>query len=446
MEHQSFDGLGLAPQLVALVNKLGITSPTPIQHQAIPVAITGSDVVGIAQTGTGKTFAFGLPMIERLARNKKTGLVLLPTRELALQVEENLRAIGGKLGMNTAVLIGGASMYAQKQKLRGKVHVIIATPGRLVDHLNQRTVNLSNVGVLVLDEADRMFDMGFAPQLNAILGQVPKERQTMLFSTTMPDNVMNIARVHMKTPVRIEVAPQGTTAEKVAQEIIIVAKNEKSSMLNKVVGEHDGSVLVFSRTKHGAKKIAKSLRDAGFTSGELHANLSLNQRKASLEAFKSGKSRVLVATDIAARGVDVKGLELVVNYDLPDNPEDYVHRIGRTGRAGKAGRAVSFMTPDQKGMLRDIERLIGKAIPSTKTDASHSEPTYVKPAQRGFQGGRKPFGNRPPQRASGQRPQYGYNSRPSNAPKSAPSAPAAKAAPRSNFSATSKPRRVFIED
>lgn len=358
-----FAGLGIAPTLLEILTKHGFSTPTPIQHQSIPVAITGSDVIGIAQTGTGKTLAFGIPMIQRLAQFKGRGLVILPTRELALQVDENLKKIGAGIGMKTAVLIGGASMHLQKKALQTKPHVIIATPGRLIDHLEQKTIRLDDVKVLVLDEADRMLDMGFAPQIAKILATVPKDRQTLLFSATMPLEIVRIANTAMRTPVRVEVAPQGTLAERVEQELIFVPKHDKERLLELLLKEQEGTVLVFSRTKHGAKKIARAVHAMGYTADELHSNRSLAQRKAALEGFKTGKYRVLVATDIAARGIDVKGIALVINYDLPDNPDDYVHRIGRTGRAGMAGKAVSFATPDQRGDVKGIERVIRGLIP-----------------------------------------------------------------------------------
>jgi len=358
-----FDGLGIAPTLFEILTKHGYTVPTPIQHQSIPVAIAGNDVIGIAQTGTGKTLAFGIPMIQRLAQFKGRGLVILPTRELALQVDENLKKLGAGIGMKTAVLIGGASMHLQKKALQTKPHVIVATPGRLIDHLEQKTIRLDDVKILVLDEADRMLDMGFAPQIARILTTVPKERQTMLFSATMPLEIIRIANTAMRTPVRVEVAPQGTLAERVEQELIFIAKHDKERMLEHLLKEVQGTVLVFSRTKHGAKKISRAVQVMGYTVDELHSNRSLAQRKAALEGFKTGKYRVLVATDIAARGIDVKGIALVVNYDLPDNPDDYVHRIGRTGRAGMAGKAVSFATPDQRGDVKGIERVIRGIIP-----------------------------------------------------------------------------------
>ena len=360
---QGFFGLGIAPKLLDAVDRLNITEPTPIQAQAIPVAISGQDVMGIAQTGTGKTFAFGIPMLQRLAQVKGRGLVILPTRELALQVAESLEQIGGSVGLRTAVLIGGVDMRKQIRALARKPHVIIGTPGRINDHLEQKTVDLKDVRILVLDEADRMLDMGFAPQIRRIVAHVPKERQTMLFSATMPRDIVQMASSYMKLPVRVEVAPAGTASERVSQELIIVPKPQKLGVLETLLTEDRGSVLVFTRTKHGARKLCRVIKDMGHTSAELHSNRSLNQRKEALQGFKTGKYRVLVATDIAARGIDVRGIELVVNFDIPENPEDYVHRIGRTGRAGREGRAISLASPDQIRLVKDIERLVRKPLP-----------------------------------------------------------------------------------
>jgi len=363
----SFFGLGIAPKILDVLEQNKFTIPTPIQMQAIPTAIEGKDVIGIAQTGTGKTLAFGIPMLQRLGSLNGPGLVLLPTRELAIQVDETLQKIGRTLGLRTAVLIGGASMHLQKQAMRKRPHVIVATPGRLIDLMDQKAVSLRDVRILVLDEADRMLDMGFAPQLNRIFESMPKEnRQTMLFSATMPDTIVKIAAHHMQLPVRVEVARAGTAAENVTQEIFFVDRGSKGPLLESMLSEYRGSVLVFSRTKHGAKKITRQLREKGFTAAEIHSNRSLFQRREALQGFKTGRFRVLVATDIAARGIDVTGIELVLNYDLPDNPEDYVHRIGRTGRAGKAGHAISFATPDQKRDVRDIERLMRGTLPVRK--------------------------------------------------------------------------------
>ncbi len=357
-----FYGLGIAPGLLEILEKLGYTTPTPIQRQAIPIAIQGKDVVGVAQTGTGKTLAFGVPMIQRLAQSKGRGLVILPTRELALQVDEVLQKIGRSLGLRTAVLIGGASMKLQVQAVAKNPHIVIATPGRLIDHLNQATLTLEKVGILVLDEADRMLDMGFLPQVRKILQAVPKDRETMLFSATISMEIMKIATANMKLPIRIEVAPSGTTVERVTQEIFIVKKDAKSRLLERVLEEHKGSALVFTRTKYGAKRVTRAVRAMGHSAAEIHSNRSLGQRRDALDGFKSGKYRVLVATDIAARGIDVVGIELVLNYDLPAHSEDYVHRIGRTARAGKEGHAISFVLPEEEREVRSIERLIRKNL------------------------------------------------------------------------------------
>lgn len=319
--------------------------------------------MGIAQTGTGKTLAFGIPLIQRLAQTKGMGLVIVPTRELALQVEETLQKVGRPIGIRTAVLIGGASMNLQIQAIKKNPHILVATPGRLIDHLDQRTIQLHAVSTLVLDEADRMLDMGFKPQIERILRAVPRERHTMLFSATMPAEIIGIASSYMKLPVRVEIARSGTAAEKVAQEVYVVKKEDKLRLLEKLLAEHRGTVLVFTRTKHGAKRITRAVRECGHSTAEIHSNRSLAQRRDALEGFKYGKYRVLIATDIAARGIDVKGIELVINFDLPDQAGDYVHRIGRTGRAGQSGHAISFATPDQKRDLRDIEKLTRTILP-----------------------------------------------------------------------------------
>ncbi|MDP3056951.1 MAG: DEAD/DEAH box helicase [bacterium] len=363
MTPTTFDGLGIAPKILEILDALKFTAPTPIQFQSIPPALTGKDIVGIAQTGTGKTLAFGIPMIQRLATLKGKGLILLPTRELALQVNEAIDKIGRPLSLRTAVLIGGEKMFHQNRALSRDPHIIIATPGRLIDHLEQRTVSLNNVVILVLDEADHMLDIGFAPQINKILQTVPRDRQTMLFSATMPPKIVALANSYMKLPIRVEVAPQGTAATNVTHEIFFVQKESKLSLLETVLKEHKGSTLVFSRTKHGAKKIAYTIRGMGHTAAEIHSNRSLSQRLKALSGFKTGAFRVLVATDIAARGIDVTNIELVVNFDLPENPEDYVHRIGRTGRAGHSGHAISFATPNQRFDIKTIERLIKKQLP-----------------------------------------------------------------------------------
>ena len=377
----SFDGLGIAPKLLEILRKHKFEHPTPIQQQSIPSAVEGKDLMGIAQTGTGKTLAFSLPMIQRLAQNRgrMTGLIILPTRELALQVNETLKKIGGTLGLRTAILIGGESMGRQLKMLRDRPQVIVATPGRLIDHIETEGLNLSSVGILVLDEADRMLDMGFEPQIKKILQRVPKERQTMLFSATMPDEIVSMARSYMHLPLRVEVAPAGTAVKTVTQELFFVNKTDKGQLLQSILSKYNGSILVFSRTKFGAKKIAATIRAMGHTANEIHSNRSLGQRLEALEGFKIGKYRVLVATDIAARGIDVTGIQLVLNYDLPDNPSDYVHRIGRTGRAGMTGHAISFATPDQHGDVRGIERLIKKSLPVSRASLPHGGETAAPP-------------------------------------------------------------------
>ncbi|MBI4372914.1 MAG: DEAD/DEAH box helicase [Candidatus Omnitrophica bacterium] len=357
----SFYGLGIAPQLLEVLRRMKFHTPTPIQQKAIPLALEGQDVIGIAQTGTGKTLAFGIPMIQRLAQKAGRGLVLVPTRELAIQVHQSLFKIEPK--MKFALIIGGASMDKQIQDLSRHPRVIIATPGRLIDHMNQRRVSLHDVAILVLDEADRMLDMGFAPQIHTILRTVPRNRQTMLFSATMPQEIMALASSHMKLPVHVEIAKSGTVAEKITQELFIVKKEAKRELLNKLLAQHHGSVLLFSRTKIGARKIARFLHESGHRAAEIHSDRSLGQRREALEGFRSGKYRVLVATDIAARGIDVSGIELVLNYDLPDESGNYVHRIGRTGRAGDKGHAISFATPDQGKEVRDIEKLMRTVLP-----------------------------------------------------------------------------------
>ncbi len=361
--NSGFDGLGIAPNLIQALDRMKFYTPTPIQRQAIPVGIEGKDILGIAQTGTGKTAAFGIPMIQRLAQSGGRGLVLVPTRELAIQVEEAIEKLGRSLNIKSIVLIGGSSMYNQIQMLRKNPKIIIATPGRLIDHLEQKNLNLTQVDILVLDEADRMFDMGFQPQIERILRYVPKERQTMLFSATMPPEIIKITGQHMKLPVSIEIAPSGTAAQKVSQEVYVINHEAKKDLLQKLLAQYHGTVLVFTRTKNGARKVTKMIRGMGQRAAEIHSDRSLGQRREALDGFKSGKHRILVATDIAARGIDVIGIQLVLNYDLPDDSENYVHRIGRTGRAGHEGHAISFATPDQKDNVKGIEKLIRTVLP-----------------------------------------------------------------------------------
>jgi len=370
---RSFYGLGIAPKILDILERIKFKIPTPIQFKAIPLAIEGKDVIGIAQTGTGKTHAFAIPMVQRLAKMKGAGLVLVPTRELAVQIDGAFWGIAHSFGMKTACLIGGAPMQGQIQALAKNPRIVIATPGRLLDHMGQWNFLPAEVVMLVLDEADRMLDMGFAPQITKILRFLPKDRQTMLFSATIPKEIMQIAAAYMKLPVSVEIAPSGTTVELVTQELFIVKKEAKLRLLSKLLAQYHGSVLLFSRTKHNAHKITMSIRDMGYSTAEIHSNRSLSQRREALDGFKSGRFKVLVATDIAARGIDVTGIELVINYDLPEDAQIYVHRIGRTARAGCRGHAISFATPDQSRDVRDIEKLIRSTLPVSKHPEIPSE-------------------------------------------------------------------------
>lgn len=350
---EGFRALNLSPSTFQKIDRLGFTVPTPIQLQAIPVALDGRDLVGIAQTGTGKTLAFGLPIVETLKQGQ-IALILAPTRELALQIQETFQQLGNR----AALLIGGDSFGRQVSFLRSRPSVIVATPGRLEDHLAQRTLDLNRVSIVVLDEADRMLDMGFAPAIRRILDKTPRQRQTMLFSATMPGEIAELAKNYLHEPVRLQISQPGQTADNVEQELVVLTQQDKTGMLGSLLKDHPGSVLVFARTRHGARKLAKTVRDFGHSAAEIHSDRTLEQRRSALKGFKNGLYRVLVATDIAARGIDVKDIGLVVNFDIPEKAEDYVHRIGRTGRAGASGRAITLATPDQQGDVRDIERLL----------------------------------------------------------------------------------------
>lgn len=370
----AFGALMISPDRVNQLAKFGITEPTPIQAQAIPIALEGRDLVGIAQTGTGKTLAFGLPMIERLMPGQ-VGLVLAPTRELAEQIAETYR----KLNVRTALVVGGAPMFRQVKELRESPTVIVATPGRLVDHLDRGSVRLGKVSIAVLDEADRMLDMGFAPSIRKILDRVPAKRQVMLFSATMPREIEDLSKAYLTNPAKVEIEAAGTTPDLVDQELIYVKFEEKTELLSMLLDHHLGSILVFSRTRHGARKLAATIRKMGHTAGEIHADRTLAQRREALREFKNGDIRVLVATDIAARGIDVKDIAVVINFDLPDAPDDYVHRIGRTGRAGAAGKAISIALPDQRRDVIAIEKILGKQIPISRHSTSAPAPRPAHP-------------------------------------------------------------------
>jgi len=343
--------------------------------------------------------------LQHVAASKTMGLILLPTRELAIQVEETIRKLAGASGLRTAIVIGGANPRPQIRQLRAKPHVIVATPGRLIDHIEQGNINLHNIGILVLDEADRMMDMGFAPQLELILQGVPDQRQTMLFSATMPKAIADMAQKYMKSPLRIEVTRPGTTAENIDQEVFIVHKDDKMALMERLLKEYKGTVLIFSRTKHGAKKIARAIRLLGHTADEIHSNRTQSQRQSALRGFTNGKYRILVATDIASRGIDVKDIELVLNFDLPDQLEDYVHRIGRTGRAGKSGKAITFACPDQKREIYQIQQLIDVTLPIKSPSGEAMDP--IKPLASGQRSSSGGSYRRGPQGRGGSRPSQG---------------------------------------
>jgi len=390
-----FNDLGIEKKLLSILTQKGFSIPTPIQNQVIPGALEGKDVIGIAQTGTGKTLAFGIPMIQRIALDKGQGLILVPTRELAIQVEKALRQIGNPLGFRSAVVIGGTSQHKQVRDLKQNPHIVIATPGRLADLMKQGVYKLDKVNIITLDEADRMLDIGFLPEIKRILQAVPKNRQTMLFSATMPNSISALASEFMKLPLRIEIAPQGTSAKNVKQEIFIVPKNNKMRLLDSILQNHPvEKMLIFSRTKHGAKRIARDIRNMGHTATEIHSNRTQGQRKIALEGFISGKFRIMVATDIASRGIDVKDISFVINFDLPDNSEDYVHRIGRTGRAGKFGKAISFVTASQKTDIKKIERLIRKSLPILSLPVLPPERQKPPREELRQEWARKHYGNR----------------------------------------------------
>ena len=356
-----------------------------MQRQAIPTAIEGKDLIAIAQTGTGKTIAFGIPMIQRLAVCRGRGLIVVPTRELAYQVDSAIRTICRAHKMQTAIVIGGASFNLQCTALKKNPRIIIATPGRLLDHLKRRTVNLSDIEIFVLDEADRMLDMGFAPDINRIMSTLTRKHQTMLFSATMPQEILAIARKHMDAPVYIEVARSGTAPEEISHELFFVDNRDKTRLLEIQLQKCTGSALVFTRTKHGASKLACRIKAMGHSVAEIHSNRSLNQRFSALDGFKAGNYRVLVATDIAARGIDVVNIALVINYDLPSTSEDYVHRIGRTGRAGRNGHAISFATFDQERDIRGIENLLKTFLPVSHlpfTPSPRSVPNIINTGRR----------------------------------------------------------------
>ena len=384
----SFNDFGLAEPILRALATEQYTTPTPIQADAIPLVLAGRDLVGIAQTGTGKTAAFALPILNRLIANRKPlekksprVLVLSPTRELSSQILDSFRTYGRHLRLQSALVIGGVPMGRQVRDLMNGLDVLVATPGRLLDLLRSNAVRLNQVDVLVLDEADRMLDMGFIHDIRTIVAKLPKERQTLLFSATMPREIADLATQMLRDPARVAVTPVASTVERITQRVIMIDKPAKSALLIEVLrGEVTGQTLVFTRTKHGADKVVKSLHHAGLSAEAIHGNKSQNQRERVLGAFRSGKLKVLIATDIAARGIDVDGISHVINYDLPNIPESYVHRIGRTARAGAEGIAISFCDNEETAFLRDIERLIQLKLPAEERRSAPRND--VRPAQQ----------------------------------------------------------------
>ncbi len=400
-----FTDLGLSAEILRAVSEQGYTEPTPIQAKAIPTVLEGHDVLAGAQTGTGKTAGFTLPLLQRLSAQKPANgyrpvraLVLTPTRELAAQVGESVATYGKYLPMRSAVIFGGVKINPQIATLRKGVDILVATPGRLLDHVSQKTLDLSQVEVLVLDEADRMLDMGFIHDIRKVLALLPKRRQNLLFSATFSNEIKRLADGLLDSPTLIEVARRNTTAESVSQVAHFVDKNRKRELLSLLIGSGNWKqVLVFTRTKHGANRLAEQLGKDGLTAAAIHGNKSQGARTKALADFKRGAVRVLVATDIAARGLDIDQLPHVVNFELPNVPEDYVHRIGRTGRAGNEGEAVSLVCVDEHKLLRDIERLLKTEVPKVAIDGFTPDPSIkAEPIQNGRQnrgGGRSRGGN-----------------------------------------------------
>jgi ATP-dependent RNA helicase RhlE len=401
-----FTELGLSADILRAVSEQGYSEPTPIQAKAIPVVLEGRDVLAGAQTGTGKTAGFTLPLLQKLSEQKPAkgnrpvrALVLTPTRELAAQVAESVQTYSKHLPIRSAVIFGGVKINPQIATLRRGVDILVATPGRLLDHVNQKTLDLSQVEVLVLDEADRMLDMGFIHDIRKVLALLPKQRQNLLFSATFSNDIKKLADGLLNSPTLIEVAQRNTTSERVAQVVHYVDKKRKRELLSFLIGSGNWKqVLVFTRTKHGANRLAQQLEQDGLTAAAIHGNKSQGARTRALADFKRGAVRVLVATDIAARGLDIDQLPHVVNFELPNVPEDYVHRIGRTGRAGNEGEAMSLVCVDEHKLLRDIDRLLKSEIPKVAIDGFEPDPTIkAEPIQNGRQnrGGRsKAAGNR----------------------------------------------------
>jgi len=442
----SFASLALAEPILRAIADAGYTTPTPIQAQAIPQVLAGGDLLAAAQTGTGKTAGFTLPILHLLTTQPVQGkpgrprcLILVPTRELAAQVEESVKTYGKHLPLTSMVMFGGVNINPQFKALKSRVDILVATPGRLLDHLGQKTVDLSGVEILVLDEADRMLDMGFIRDIKKVLAVLPKQRQNLLFSATFSDEIRTLANGLLHNPKSIEVARRNTTVEIIEQSMHRVPQAHKRDLLAHLIKHHDWQqVLVFTRTKHGANKLAEKLVKDGIGAAAIHGNKSQSARTKALAGFKDGSVRVLVATDIAARGIDIDQLPQVVNFELPNVPEDYVHRIGRTGRAGTTGSALSLVDDEEMSYLRDIEKLIKRSIVRVEI-----EPGFVPPAKADLMSDERP--PRPPQGRGGQRQgqgagqRQGQNARPGQPGNRNASGRAAQGKPATAGSATPRP-------
>ena len=414
----TFIELGLSEPLARALARLGYETPTPIQQRAIPVVLAGRDLLAAAQTGTGKTAAFALPLLQALGEHmagRPRALVLTPTRELAAQVAGSVREYGADLGLRSVEVYGGVKAGPQVRALRRGVDIVVATPGRLLDHAQSGCVDLGGIEMLVLDEADRMLDMGFIHDIRRIIGQLPPRRQNLMFSATFSRDIRQLAKRLLDAPREIDVAPRNATADLIEQKIVYVAKHQKRELLSWMIGHHNWQqVLVFMRTKHGANRLASQLQKDGLTSAALHGNRTQGQRTRALEGFKTGQVRVLVATDIAARGIDIEQLPHVINFELPNVPEDYVHRIGRTGRAGSDGQALSLVSMAERPLLKDITRLLGRDIPRLTFDDFHlveEKQVAATPATSKKRGGQRTRKNASPHRqrdnprnANGHRP------------------------------------------
>jgi ATP-dependent RNA helicase RhlE len=408
----TFASLGVAEPILRALTAENYTKPTPIQARAIPALLAGRDLLGIAQTGTGKTAAFGIPLLQKLSighvppqPKQAKALILAPTRELAVQIEEALRTYGRFLNLKMTVILGGVNQNTQVRNMSHGVDILVATPGRLLDLVQQKFVRLDSATTLIVDEADRMLDMGFIRDVRKLVAMLPRERQSMLFSATMPDDVVKLTHDMLRSPERIEVAPQGKTADRVEQKLYFVPMAQKRQLLSELLKDLAmNRVIVFTRTKHGANRVAEHLARTGVVAEAIHGNKSQNARQRALDLFRSGKARVLVATDIAARGIDIDDISHVVNFELPNEPESYVHRIGRTARAGGAGIAISFCDSSERSYLRDIERIIRMKIDPVAHDLpelteeqrkQQEEPRRSHGHRHGKPHGHKPNGHKP---------------------------------------------------